>query len=84
LTIGATMMINEKMLVMMKIKTNIPIAAPFVVMAYTNHADPYNLPASIVLVAINSDSDKLREFLHAKIAKRKKQIHPEQQCKIQS
>jgi hypothetical protein len=28
-------------------------------------------------VAINSDSDKPREFLQAKIAKRKKQIHPE-------
>ena len=27
-------------------------------------------------MAINSDLDKLREFLHAKIAKRKKQIHP--------
>ena len=27
-------------------------------------------------MAINSDSDKLRDFLHAKIAKRKKQIHP--------
>jgi hypothetical protein len=27
-------------------------------------------------MAVNSDSDKLREFLHAKIAKRQKQIHP--------
>lgn len=28
-------------------------------------------------MAINSDSDRLREFLQAKIAKRKKQIYPE-------
>jgi hypothetical protein len=28
-------------------------------------------------VATASDSDRLREFLHAKIAKRKKKIHPE-------
>jgi hypothetical protein len=33
-------------------------------------------------VAINSDSDKLREFLHAKIAKRKKQIHPEHSARF--
>jgi hypothetical protein len=26
---------------------------------------------------VAEDSNKLREFLHAKIAKRKKQIHPE-------
>jgi hypothetical protein len=32
--------------------------------------------------AINSDSDKLREFLHAKIAKRKKQIHPEHSARF--
>lgn len=31
----------------------------------------------IFFVAVNTDSDKLRELLHAKIAKRKKQIHPE-------
>jgi hypothetical protein len=34
------------------------------------------------LVAINSDSDRLREFLHAKIAKRKKQIHPEHSARF--
>ena len=28
------------------------------------------------LVATHSDSNRLREFLHAKITKRKKQIHP--------
>jgi len=28
------------------------------------------------LVATDSDSDRPRKFLHAKIAKRKKQIHP--------
>jgi hypothetical protein len=33
-------------------------------------------------VAINSDSDKLREFLHAKIAKRKKRIHPEHSARF--
>jgi hypothetical protein len=33
-------------------------------------------------VAINSDSDKLREFLRAKIAKRKKQIHPEHSARF--
>jgi hypothetical protein len=33
-------------------------------------------------VAINSDSDRLRDFLHAKIAKRKKQIHPEQSARF--
>jgi hypothetical protein len=33
-------------------------------------------------VAINSDSDKLREFLNAKIAKRKKQIHPEHSARF--
>src|SRR5918995_384814 len=44
--------------------------------------DPYYPPTSIFLVAINSDSDKLREFLHAKIAKRKKQIHPEHSARF--
>jgi hypothetical protein len=33
-------------------------------------------------VAINSDSDRLREFLQAKIAKRKKQIHPEHSARF--
>jgi hypothetical protein len=33
-------------------------------------------------VAIDSDSDKLKEFLHAKIAKRKKQIHPEHSARF--
>jgi hypothetical protein len=33
-------------------------------------------------VAINSDSDKLREFLNAKIAKRKKQIHSEHSARF--
>jgi hypothetical protein len=33
-------------------------------------------------MAINSDSDRLREFLHAKIAKRKKQIHPEHSARF--
>jgi hypothetical protein len=33
-------------------------------------------------VTINSDSDKLREFLHAKIAKRKKKIHPEHSARF--
>src|SRR5215204_1530190 len=33
-------------------------------------------------MAINSDSDKLRDFLHAKIAKRKKQIHPEHSARF--
>ena len=46
------------------------------------HVDPYNLLTSIVLVAINSDSDRLREFLHAKIAKRKKQIHREHSARF--
>src|SRR5919112_1146164 len=34
------------------------------------------------LVDFNSDSNKLREFLHAKIAKRKKQIHPEHSARF--
>ena len=29
-----------------------------------------------------ADTDKLREFLHAKIAKRKKQIHPEHSARF--
>ena len=33
-------------------------------------------------MAINSDSDRLREFLQAKIAKRKKQIHPEHSARF--
>jgi hypothetical protein len=33
-------------------------------------------------VAINSDSDKLREFLHARIAKRKKRIHLEHSARF--
>jgi hypothetical protein len=33
-------------------------------------------------VAINSDSDKLGEFLHEKTAKRKKQIHPEHSARF--
>ena len=33
-------------------------------------------------MVINSDTDKLREFLHAKIAKRKKQIHPEHSARF--
>jgi hypothetical protein len=33
-------------------------------------------------VAINSNSDKLGEFLHAKIAKREKQIHPEHSARF--
>src|SRR5918995_2192305 len=44
--------------------------------------DPYYPPTSIFLVAINSDSDILREFLHAKIAKRKKRIHPEHSARF--
>ena len=44
--------------------------------------DPYYLPILIFLVAINSDSDRLREFLQAKIAKRKKQIHPEHSARF--
>jgi len=31
---------------------------------------------------VAADSDKLREFLHAKIAKRKKQIHPEHSARF--
>jgi hypothetical protein len=34
-------------------------------------------------VATASDSDRLREFLHAKIAKRKKQIHREHSARLQ-
>ena len=34
------------------------------------------IPTSIFLVATHSDSNRLREFLHAKITKIKKQIHP--------
>jgi hypothetical protein len=37
---------------------------------------------SILLMAVNSESDKLREFLHAKIAKRKKRIHPEHSARF--
>jgi hypothetical protein len=33
-------------------------------------------------VATASDSDRLREFLHAKIAKRKKKIHPEHSARF--
>jgi ribosome-associated translation inhibitor RaiA len=33
-------------------------------------------------MAVNSDSDKLKEFLHGKIAKRKKQIHPEHSARF--
>jgi hypothetical protein len=33
-------------------------------------------------VAINSDSDRFREFLHAKNAKRKKQIHREHSARF--
>jgi hypothetical protein len=44
--------------------------------------DPYNPPTSILLVSINLDSNKLREFLHAKIAKRKKKIHPEHSARF--
>ena len=33
-------------------------------------------------MTINSDSDRLREFLQAKIAKRKKQIHPEHSARF--
>jgi hypothetical protein len=33
-------------------------------------------------VTTDSDSDKLREFLHAKIAKRKKQINPEHSARF--
>jgi hypothetical protein len=31
---------------------------------------------------VAADSDKLREFIHAKIAKRKKQIHPEHSARF--
>ncbi|HKG29781.1 MAG TPA: hypothetical protein VKA91_00800 [Nitrososphaeraceae archaeon] len=44
--------------------------------------NPYYLPTSIFIVAINSDSNKLREFLYAKIAKRKKKIHPEHSARF--
>jgi hypothetical protein len=44
--------------------------------------DPYYLPSLVLLAAINSDLDRLREFLHAKIAKRKKQIHPEHSARF--
>jgi hypothetical protein len=44
--------------------------------------DPYYLLTPIFLVVINSDSHRLREFLHAKIAKRKKQIHPEHNARF--
>ena len=37
---------------------------------------------SFLLVPIDLDSGKLREFLHAKIAKRKKQIHPEHSARF--
>ncbi len=37
---------------------------------------------SFFLVPNDLDSDKLREFLHAKIAKRKKQIHPEHSARF--
>jgi hypothetical protein len=33
-------------------------------------------------VAITSDIDRLKEYLHAKIAKRKKQIHPEHSARF--
>ena len=33
-------------------------------------------------MATASDSDRLREFLHAKIAKRKKKIHPEHSARF--
>ena len=33
-------------------------------------------------MATSSNSDKLKEFLHAKIAKRKKQIHPEHSARF--
>ncbi len=33
-------------------------------------------------MAINSDSERLREFLHAKIAKRKKKIHPKHSARF--
>jgi hypothetical protein len=38
--------------------------------------DPYYLLTFNFLVGAHSDSNRLIEFLHAKIAKRKKQIHP--------
>jgi hypothetical protein len=44
--------------------------------------DPYYPHTSIFIVVINPDSNKLREFLHAKIAKRKKQIHPEHSARF--
>jgi hypothetical protein len=33
-------------------------------------------------VSANADTDKLKEFLHAKIAKRKKKIHPEHSARF--
>jgi hypothetical protein len=33
-------------------------------------------------MVINLDSDELRKFLHAKIAKRKKKIHPEHSARF--
>ena len=47
-----------------------------------DQVDPYYLPTSNFRVATNSDSERLREFLHAKIAKRKKQIHPEHSARF--
>jgi hypothetical protein len=39
-------------------------------------SDPYYLLTSNFLVGVDSDSIKLKKFLHEKIDKRKKQIHP--------
>lgn len=44
--------------------------------------DPYYLPVINFLMATHSDSNRLREFLHAKIDKRKKQIHPEHSARF--
>jgi hypothetical protein len=44
--------------------------------------DPYYLLTFNHFVAIISDSDRLREFLHTKIAKRNKQIHPEHSARF--
>ena len=38
--------------------------------------DPYYLLTFYFLLADDTNSNKLKEFLHAKIDKRKKQIHP--------
>jgi hypothetical protein len=42
----------------------------------TESVDPYYLLTFILFVTDNTDSDRLKELLHAKITKRKRQIHP--------